>query len=43
MQQFPDFLDLFEDIFGGFDFDFGSLFALILSLLGSIGGGGGTL
>ncbi len=39
MQQFPDFSDLFEHLLGGFDFDFGSLVALILSLLGSIGGG----
>ena len=40
MQQFPDFFDFFEQFLGGFDFDFGSLLALILSLLGSIGGGG---
>jgi hypothetical protein len=43
MQQFPDFFDVFEHFFGAFDFDFGSLLALILSLLGSIGGGGNSL
>jgi hypothetical protein len=35
MQQIPDFFDFFEHL------DFGALFALVLSLLGPIFGGGG--
>ena len=38
---FGDFFEFFEQLFGGFDFDFGSLLAQLLALLGSIGGGGG--
>lgn len=43
MGGFGDFFEFFESIFGGFDFDFDSLLAQLLALLGSIGGGvGGT-
>jgi hypothetical protein len=43
MEQVPDFTQFLEHLFEGFDFDFGSLFSLILSLIGPIfGGGGGT-
>ena len=41
MGGFGDFFEFFEDFLGGFDFDFGSLLAQILALLGSVGGGGG--
>ncbi len=41
MDGFGDFFELFESILGGFDFNFGSLLAQLLALLGSIGGGGG--
>jgi len=45
MSSFPDFFGFLQGLFGGFDFNFGSLVATILSLLGSIGGGfgGGTV
>ncbi len=41
MDGFGDFFEFLEGLFGGFDFDFASLLAHILALLGSIGGGGG--
>jgi hypothetical protein len=41
LQQIPDFAHFLEHLFEGFDF--GSLFTLLLSLLGPVfGGGGGT-
>ena len=43
MGGFGDFFEFLEGLFGGFDFDFGSLLAQILALLGSLGGDfGGT-
>lgn len=35
-----DLFGIIEELLG--DFEFGSLLSLILSLLGSLGGGGGT-
>lgn len=40
MGDFGDFFEFFEHLFAAFDFDFGSLLAQVLALLGSIGGGG---
>ena len=43
MDGFGDFFEFLEALFGAFDFDFGSLLAQILALLGSLGvGAGGT-
>ena len=38
---FGDFFEFLQNLLGGFGFDFGSLLAQLLLLLGSIGGGGG--
>ncbi len=38
---FGDFFEFLQNIFSGFNFDFGSLLAQLLALLGGIGGGGG--